>query len=63
MQALLVGWGLASGISISSLSVVTGAAMFRLTPTDLITRGNIAFVFLLSAVIGLILWGLNEVLT
>lgn len=59
MQALLVGWGLCSGISIGSLSVATGAAMFGVPPTDLITRANIAYVFLTSAVVGALLWGLN----
>ena len=62
MQALLVGWGLCSGISIGSLSVATGAAMFGVPPTDLITRANIAYVFLTSAVVGALLWGLNGIL-
>jgi hypothetical protein len=62
MQALLVGWGLCSGISIGSLTVATGAAMFRIPPTELITRANIAFVFLTSVVAAAFLWGLNRVL-
>ncbi|MGZ0247437.1 MAG: hypothetical protein ACKVH1_16010, partial [Alphaproteobacteria bacterium] len=51
MQALLVGWGLCSGISIGSLSVATGAAMFRLPPTQLVSRANIVFVFTLSVLL------------
>jgi hypothetical protein len=63
MQALLVGWGLCSGISIGSLSVATGAAMFRLPPTQLVTRTNIVFVFSTSLVLGTILSLLNVYLT
>lgn len=59
MQSLLVGWGLCSVISIGSLSVATGAAMFQIPPTDLITRANIAYVFLTSLIVGAILTGLN----
>ena len=62
MQALLVGWGLCSGISIGSLSVATGAAMFRLPPTQLVSRTNIIFVFSLSLVIVGILSALNLLL-
>ena len=63
MQALLVGWGLCSGISIGSLSVATGAAMFRLPATQLVSRANIVFVFSLSVVIVGILSALNLLLT
>lgn len=62
MQALLVGWGLCSSISIGSLSIATGATMFQMPPTDLITRANIAFVFLTSIVVGAILAGLNALM-
>ena len=62
MQSLLVGWGLSSGISIGSLTIATGAAMFRIPPTDLITRANIAYVFLVSVVAGAILTGLNALM-
>lgn len=63
MQALLVGWGLGSGISIGSLSVAIGATMFRLPPTQLVTRQNILFAFSTSAVLGAILSALNAYLT
>ncbi len=59
MQALLAGWGLASGISISSLSIATGSVMFRLPPTQLIPLKNIVYVFTLGAVIAAILSVLN----
>lgn len=62
MQSLLVGWGLCSGISIGSLSIATGAAMFQISPTDLITRANIAYVFLTSIIVGTILTGLNALM-
>ena len=63
MQALLVGWGLCSGISIGSLTVATGAAMFGIPPVDLITRANILYVFLTSTLIAGILWGVNTAMT
>lgn len=63
MQALLIGWGLGSGISIGSLSVAIGATMFRLPPTQLVTRSNIVFVFFTSAVLGTLLSVLNIYLT
>jgi hypothetical protein len=62
MQALLIGWGLSSGISIGSLSIATGAAMFKIPPTDLVTRANIVFVFLTSVITGILLTGLNTLL-
>jgi hypothetical protein len=63
MQSLLIGWGLSSGISIGSLSVATGAAMFRLPPTQLVARTNIVFVFSTSVLFGALLAGLNVYLT
>ncbi|MFT5487385.1 MAG: hypothetical protein ACI9JL_002661 [Paracoccaceae bacterium] len=63
MQALLIGWGLGSGISIGSLSVATGAAMFRVPPTQLVTRANIIFVFVVSMIYTDILSVLNIILT
>ena len=62
MQALLVGWGLCSGISITSLTIATGATMFNIPPTELITRTNIAYVFLTSTIAAGLLWGLNTAL-
>ena len=62
MQALLIGWGLCSGISIASLTVAVGATMFGIPPTELITRANIAFVFLTSLIAAGLLWALNGVL-
>ncbi|MEC8463901.1 MAG: hypothetical protein VXZ25_12000, partial [Pseudomonadota bacterium] len=62
MQSILVGWGLCSGISIASLTVVTGATMFKIPPLELITRANIAYVFLTSTITAGLLWGLNRAL-
>ena len=62
MQALLTGWGLSTGISVGSLQIATGAAMFGIPPTRLITARNIAFVFSASAAIAAILSVLNGVL-
>ena len=63
MQALLIGWGLCSGISIGSLSVATGAAMFQIPPTSLVTRANIIFVFVFSMILTDVLSVLNIILT
>lgn len=62
MQAMLVGWGLCTAISLGSLAVVTGAAMFNLPPTRLISGANIAYVTVTSAVFALILALLNGLL-
>jgi len=62
MQAMLVGWGLCTAISLGSLAVVTGAAMFDLPPTRLISPVNIAYVLVTSAVFALILTALNRFL-
>lgn len=63
MQAMLAGWGLCTAISIGSLSIATGAVMFGLSPEGLVTRTNLAFVFVASIAIVALLSGLNEVLT
>lgn len=62
MQAMLVGWGLCTAISLGSLAVVTGAAMFDLPPTRLISPVNIAYVVVTSAVFALILTAINRFL-
>lgn len=62
MQAMLVGWGLCTAISLASLAVVTGSAMFNLPPTRLISLGNIAYVIVTSAVFAGLLALLNRVL-
>jgi len=63
MQSILVGWGLCSVISIGSLTIATGAAMFQIPPTDLITKTNIAYVFLTSIIVGAVLAGLNTLIS
>lgn len=62
MQALLTGWGLCTAVSISSLSVVTGATMFDLPITRLINWSNAIYVFLGGALCALILSAINPVL-
>lgn len=62
MQALLAGWGLCTSISIGSLSIATGAAMFGLPPTRLVARINIVFVFAASTAIAGVLSALNDFL-
>jgi len=63
LQALLVGWGLCTAISVGSLSVATGAAMFDLAPTSAISLANILYVFVASLIFGAILAALNPLLT
>jgi len=36
--------------------------MFKIPPTDLVTRANIVFVFLTSVITGILLTGLNTLL-
>lgn len=62
MQALLTGWGLNTAISLSSLSIVTGATMFELPMTRLISWSNIIYVFVGGAFCALILSVINPVL-
>ncbi len=45
MQAMLVGWGLCSSISIGSLSIAAGAAMFDLSPEGLVYARQSGFRF------------------
>ncbi|MEE8333385.1 MAG: hypothetical protein V3R85_06015 [Alphaproteobacteria bacterium] len=62
MQAMLVGWGLCTAISLGSLAVVTGSVMFNLPPTRLISLANIAYVIVTSAVFAGLLALLNRLL-
>jgi len=59
MQALLVGWGLCTLISLGSLTIITGSVMFNLNPARVITLPNIAYAFGLGAVCAAILYALN----
>ncbi|MDA1323585.1 MAG: hypothetical protein O3C34_02465 [Proteobacteria bacterium] len=63
LQALLVGWGLCTAISVGSLSIATGAAMFELAPTNAISLSNILYIFVASVIFGAILAALNPFLT
>ena len=62
MQALLTGWGLCTAVSISSLSIVTGASMFNLPATSLINRSNFIYVFVGGGLCALILASINDIL-
>ena len=42
--------------------MATGAAMFRLPPTELVTRQNIAYVAVNAVLVSIILTGLNALL-
>ena len=62
LQALLVGWGLCTAISVGSLSIATGAAMFDLAPTNAISLSNVLYVVVASGIFGSILSALNPLL-
>lgn len=62
LQALLIGWGLCTAISVGSLSIATGAAMFNVSPTNAISASNILYVFVASSIFGGILAALNPLL-
>jgi len=62
MQALLVGWGLCTLISLGSLTIITGSIMFNLNPLSVITGPNIAYAFGLGLFCAAVLVALNSVL-
>lgn len=62
LQALLIGWGLCTAMSVGSLSIAAGAAMFEISPTSAISLSNIVYVFVVSTIFGTILAALNGVL-
>jgi len=63
LEALLVGWGLCTALSVGSLSIATGAAMFDLQPHQGISALNILYVFVTSALFAAILAAINPLLT
>ncbi|MBK19599.1 MAG: hypothetical protein CMM52_12265 [Rhodospirillaceae bacterium] len=62
MQAVLVGWGLCTAVSLSSLSVVTGATMFEIPLTKALSWSNLVYAFLGGIICALILSAINPVL-
>ncbi|WP_339856283.1 hypothetical protein [uncultured Nisaea sp.] len=50
-EAMLAGWGLGAMISIASLSVVTAGSMFDVPPTRVAIGPNLAYVFVVWAVL------------
>ena len=62
MQAILVGWGLCTAVSISSLSIVTGASMFEVPMTRLITWSNFIYVFVGGIFCAMVLTAINPLL-
>ena len=59
MQSLLIGWGLTSMTSLSSLSMITAGAMYQVPPLRLFFSINIIFASLFAAICVLILTTLN----
>lgn len=55
MEAMLLGWALASMISISSLSVITAGAMYRVPPLRLAYSKNLFFVLCYALFVILVL--------
>jgi hypothetical protein len=62
MQAMLVGWGLCTAISLGSLALMTGSVMFNLPPTRMLSAGNAAYVIVTSAVFVGVLAALNRLI-
>ncbi|MEK9684883.1 MAG: hypothetical protein VW226_10065 [Rhodospirillaceae bacterium] len=62
MQALLVGWGLCTLISLGSLTIITGSVMFNLDPLRVITLPNIGYAFGLGTFCGTTLYIINLLL-
>lgn len=63
LEALLIGWGLCTALSMGSLSIATGAAMFDLEPTQGISTLNVLYVFVASTLFAAILAAINPLLT
>ena len=63
LEAILIGWGLCTALSVGSLSIATGAAMFDLKPVQGISVLNIVYVFVASALFAAILAVINPLLT
>ena len=59
MESLLIGWGLTSMTSLSSLSVITAGAMYQVSPLRIFFSLNIMFVFLFGSLTVLVLSFLN----
>ena len=59
MQSVLIGWALGAMISFSGVSVVTGSALFGMSPWKLILGSNIAFAVVFGSISVLILGFLN----
>jgi hypothetical protein len=59
MLAMLFGWGLGSMNSISSLSLITAAQMFRVRPLGLAFGPNLLFTLVFGAVATVVLTVLN----
>ncbi len=55
MEAMLLGWALASMISMSSLSIITAGAMYRVPPLRLAFSPNLFFVLCFALFVILIL--------
>jgi hypothetical protein len=59
MESVLIGWALGTMISVSSVSVVTSSAMFRIAPEKMVSRENVILVVVLVSLSVVVLSGLN----
>jgi hypothetical protein len=62
MEAMLFGWALGTLISLSSVTIATGSAIFSIPPERLITKGNIMFSVVFGTLSVFILGWLNTYL-
>lgn len=62
MIAMMFGWGMGAMNSISSLSVITAAQMFRVSPMGLAFGPNLIYAAVLGTIVVLVLTGVNAVI-
>lgn len=62
MEAMLFGWGLGTMISLGSVSIITGAAMFGVPPERLVAKENMMLVVVFGTPSVFILDGINRLL-
>ncbi len=63
MESMLFGWGMGTLISLSSVTVATGSAMFAIAPERLVVKQNMMLIVVFGAASVFILDAINRLLT
>ena len=63
MESMLFGWGMGTLISLSSVTVATGSAMFAIAPERLVVKENMMLIVVFGAASVFILDAINRLLT